>query len=355
MSSPRSVTATFAPPSTVYALAVATAGGDVASDVPGIICGASCVASYGAGVEVTLTPAGSPVVWAGACSGAGACVVPMSRARAVTAAIGGARLSRVPVAVGVTGGGAVASTPEGIACGTTCGATFPLGTRVRLRATPVAGSLFAGWLGSCRGVALTCAVSGKTATAVAATFVKAETRFPLAVTKAGKGTIVSKPAGIVCGATCSGSFRAGATVTLEARPDEGWTFVRWTGACRAGKAVCVLGMDGPKSVSATFGRPADHIAPRVTALASAGVDGEPARLRYRVRDAAGRSRETATVFRGSRRIATIRGAVHAIEPDTLFYFLSWREPVPGTLRFCVTSSDPTGNQSKPSCAPLRIS
>ena len=90
MNAPRALTATFAPPDTVYALAVAVAGGTVMSDVPGIVCADACVGDYGAGVAVTLTPSAVPVVWGGACSGSGACVVPMTRARAVTAAIGGA-------------------------------------------------------------------------------------------------------------------------------------------------------------------------------------------------------------------------------------------------------------------------
>ena len=128
MNGPKSVTATFAPPNTIYALAVATAGGTVTSDVPGIDCGTSCVGGYGAGVPVTLTPSGSPVAWGGACSGSGACVVPMTRARAVTASIGGAVLGQSPVAVSVTGQGTVVSTPAGIQCGTACGGSFARGS-----------------------------------------------------------------------------------------------------------------------------------------------------------------------------------------------------------------------------------
>ena len=88
MDNPKTVTATFAPPETVYAMSVATAGGTVTSDVPGVDCGEACVASFGAGVDVTLTPSG-PVTWGGACLGFGACVVQMTQARAVTASIDG--------------------------------------------------------------------------------------------------------------------------------------------------------------------------------------------------------------------------------------------------------------------------
>lgn len=354
MSNPRSVTATFAPPNTVYPLAVAAAGGSVLSNVPGIDCGESCVGSYGAGVDVTLTPSSYPVKWGGACSGGGACVVPMTRARAVTASIGGAKLTRVPLAVGFTGEGSIVSVPPGISCAATCGSLFSAGTRITLRASPAKGWLLAGWSGSCHGLASSCVATARGAFAATAAFVKSGTRFPVAVTKVGRGTVTSRPAGINCGSACSHSFTAGTAVTIEAVAKKGWTFVRWSGACEGRKHACVLDMDGAKSVSATFGQVADPTSPRVTALASVGERGKIARLRYRVVEASDRSREIATVFRGSRRLATITGVWHAVEPDTLFYFLSWRSPVSGDLRFCVSSTDPTGNRSKPSCARLRI-
>lgn len=354
MSSPRSATAAFAAPDTVYALAAAAAGGSVTSDVPGIGCGDSCVGSYGAGVEVTLTPSGYPVVWGGACSGSGACVVPMTRARAVTASIAGGGLTHAPVAVGSTGKGSIVSVPAGIACAAICGAQFPVGARIVLRAVPAPGWLLAGWSGSCRGVALSCTVNADGATAAMASFVEAGTLFPVAATRAGQGRVTSRPSGLDCGGACTGSFAAGSRVTLEATPSKRWTFVRWSGACKGRKSSCVLEMDGAKSVSATFGRQADPTPPRVTALGSSGVRGQIARLRYRLAEAGGRTRETATVFRGSRRLATVRGQAHVADPDALFYFLPWRSTVSGKLRFCVSSTDAADNRSKPSCAPLEI-
>jgi hypothetical protein len=278
----------------------------------------------------------------------------MTRARAVTAAIAGAPFSRFPLAVGLVGKGTITSSPSGISCGPTCGALYPLGASVRLRASPAAGWLFAGWLGSCRRVVPTCTVALEGAAAATATFVAEGTRYPVAVTKAGKGAVRSKPAGIDCGSACSASFGAGRNVTIEAVPVDGWQFVRWSGACNGKKPACVLGIDGPKSVSATFDRLADPKSPRVTALASAGEEGKTVRLRYRIVETSGRSRETAAVLRGTHRLATVTGVWHAVEPDTLFYFLPWRSPVSGDLRFCISSTDPTGNRSKPSCALLRV-
>ena len=190
-----------------------------------------------------------------------------------------------------------------------------------------------------------------------AVFVEAGTRFPLAVTTTGKGTVSSTPAGIRCGSACTGQFLAGTAVLLRAAAATGSKLVRWSGACTGPKPTCSVGMDGAKSVSVTFARNADQAAPKVTALPSSGTRGQAARLRYRVRDDSRRSREWADVYRGKKRLATVRGPLDEADPGVLFYFLRWRVPrslVPGTLRFCVTAQDPTGNRSRRSCAPLRI-
>ncbi len=68
-----------------------------------------------------------------------------------------------------TGGGSAASSPVGIACPTTCGATFKSGTVVTLTATPDAGSNFVGWSGACTGTG-TCTLTMNAARSVTATF-----------------------------------------------------------------------------------------------------------------------------------------------------------------------------------------
>ena len=117
-------------------------------------------------------------------------------------------------------------------------------------------------------------------------------------------------------------------------------------------------MAGPRTVTATFAPNADQEPPRVTALPSSGKRGTIVRLRYRVTDDSGRSRESATVYQGARRLAVVRGRLDEADPEALFYFLPWKAPStlpPGTLRFCVQAADPTGNASAPSCATLRLS
>ena len=127
------------------------AGGTVASSPPGIACPPTCSAGFDEGVPITLsaTPAAgaSFAGWSGACSGAGVCQVTLAASASVTATFA------YPLTVTRTGmgSGSVSSTPAGILCGSTCGATFVAGSTVTLAATPSASSRFTGWLGACSG------------------------------------------------------------------------------------------------------------------------------------------------------------------------------------------------------------
>jgi endoglucanase len=77
------------------------------------------------------------------------------------------------------GSGTVASSPSGIACGSTCSASFSGGTSVTLTASPASGSTFAGWSGACTGTG-TCTVSMTAARSVTATFNTGGTGAPCA-------------------------------------------------------------------------------------------------------------------------------------------------------------------------------
>src|SRR5690242_7389056 len=69
----------------------------------------------------------------------------------------------------------------------------------------------------------------------------------LAVSKEGTGTgrVTSLPPGIDCGPTCAASFPDGSSVTLIANPDEGSTFVSWSGACSGTDPSCTIVMSTP--------------------------------------------------------------------------------------------------------------
>ena len=76
--------------------------------------------------------------------------------------------------------------------------------------------------------------------------------YDLSVQKAGDGVgTVTSPAGIDCGVACSGSYAAGAVVTLTATPATGSSFAGWGGNC-SGTGNCTLTMSAARLVSAEF-------------------------------------------------------------------------------------------------------
>jgi len=67
----------------------------------------------------------------------------------------------------------------------------------------------------------------------------------------GSGTVISSPAGINCGTTCSANFTTGTLVTLTATANNTSAFVGWSGGC-TGTGTCSVTLDAAKSVTATF-------------------------------------------------------------------------------------------------------
>jgi hypothetical protein len=254
MNGSKTVTATF---HAVRALQVAKAGGgagNVASSPGGISCGSTCSGSFlnGASVTLTATPSSGSTFggWSGACSSSSTtCIVAMNADKAVTATFRSMRtLTVLPAG---SGAGLVASTPAGINCGSTCSAALDRGTNVTLTATPFPGSIFGGWSGACSGTSLTCPVNMTDAQSVTATFIRMH---PLELNKAGTGSgpVSSSPAGIACGSACNASVAAGTAVTLTATANSGSLFMGWSGGCTGVSTTCMVTMDGPKSVTATF-------------------------------------------------------------------------------------------------------
>ncbi|MEI2783213.1 MAG: hypothetical protein V9H25_19035 [Candidatus Competibacter sp.] len=133
--------------------------GTVTSNPAGINCGATCSYGFAAGTSVALSaaPASGYVFagWSGACTGTGACTVPMSAAKSVTATFNKASTSTYTVKVVVSGSGTVTSNPAGINCGTVCSAVFPTSTSVTLMAAPAAGYAYGGGSSSCVGTVCT--------------------------------------------------------------------------------------------------------------------------------------------------------------------------------------------------------
>jgi hypothetical protein len=92
---------------------------------------------------------------------------------------------------------------------------------------------------------------GRGGTANASVAVTVAPQFSLTIAKTGNGKVLSTPAGIDCGTTCSASFGEGTSVTLSANPDPGWTFGGWSGPC-SGTGSCTVLINAVKTVGADF-------------------------------------------------------------------------------------------------------
>ncbi len=102
----------------------------------------------------------------------------------------------------------------------------------------------------------------------------------------------------------------------------------------------------------------DIRAPLVTAHPASATRGKPASLRFDVFDDSGRSKAAVRVYANGSLLASL-SSPPAFKIGTRTVRVRWR--VPATLRsrrlrFCVVATDPTGNRSRPACAPfLRVS
>jgi fibronectin type 3 domain-containing protein len=182
----------------------------------------------------------------------------MSQARAVTATFNRIPASRYVLTItkGGSGSGTVTSTPDGIACGATCGPSFDSATVVTLAAAPGTGSVFAGWDGPCTGTG-TCQVTMSRAWSVTATFNAGYYRLTVRGGGTGSGTVISSPSGISCtfihgtaGSGCSGLFPYGTTVSLNPVAFDGDNFGGWSGACSGTQACQVV---VPRDTAVTVG------------------------------------------------------------------------------------------------------
>ena len=231
-------------------------GGTVTGDPAGIICGSDCRETYAENSIVTLSAepdAGSEFAgWDGDCTGTGACRVTMSATRTVTATF----TEQPQLSVSLAGAGSVTSSPAGINCPATCAADFAAGTVVSLRATPAAGSSFAGWGGACTGTGA-CSLTLTADTSVTASFTENDTgpvSYPLTVvtTGGGAGTVSSTPVGISCGSDCTENFGAGTAVTLNATANAGSVFSGWQDCANASGDVCRVTLKAATQVTAVF-------------------------------------------------------------------------------------------------------
>jgi hypothetical protein len=229
-----------------------TGSGTVTSAPAGISCGAACLTTFLTGAVVTLTPAPAPGSTFQGWSGDADCadgVVVLVGPRACTATFT-AQFTLTVTRAG-SGTGVVASLPAGIACGAQCAAVFLDGQVVTLNPNPDLPFVFAGWSGDAD-----CADGVVTMTADRTCVAGFALPARLTVAKTGSsgtGTVVSLPAGIVCGLTCAGDtaeFAVGTVLTLLAIPGPGSLLAGFGGDpdCADGEIV----LAGPVTCTVVF-------------------------------------------------------------------------------------------------------
>lgn len=155
-----------------------------------------------------------------------------------------------------TGTGSVSSSPSGIDCPSDCSLTALSGTSFTLVATPGAGSVFAGWSGSCTGTGPVTTVTVSNYLFCYATFTRTSTTtvdLILSVTGTGLGRIVSSASTVECRTgTCRISATTGTKVTLTAKPEAGSVFTGWGGACAGTGTEISITASSTANCSAAF-------------------------------------------------------------------------------------------------------
>jgi hypothetical protein len=151
-------------------LTVSVSGtGAVTSDLPGVVCAASCTSQWDVGSRVVLAALPGPgqrfVGWKGACTGPD-CSLTLTAPLSVEAVFAPVLTAKAAV----VGKGRV--TGHGLSCPTTCSASIGAGFPLVLTAKPVVGWRFAGWVGACSGTKLRCTVVPEANVSVRARFVK---------------------------------------------------------------------------------------------------------------------------------------------------------------------------------------
>lgn len=267
----RNVTATF-DSNELRVFKTGSGTGYVGSGEGGIDCGNDCRDHYASGTVVSLTAtadAGSEFAqfYAG-CSAT--CEVTVNGDQSETAifvAGGPEGTHGLEADTDGSGEGFVSSVPGGINCGrsstephTECLKHFEEGSSVTLYANAGQDSRFSEWDGACDDeTTATCTVSMSQARYVNATF-DLQPKV-LTVQKTGAGTVTATDEagyeGLTCGDDCTDDYYPGDTATLVAAPDEGQTFLGWTGcdeppAEARADDTCTVTMDSDKTVKAQF-------------------------------------------------------------------------------------------------------
>ncbi|GEM_PF-2345965 len=211
----------------------------------------SCTFNYTKGKELYLWTLNAPLQYGmfnGECRFTGtlnACELLLNGPRTVSLNTGAVeRLDVTP-----SPNGTILAEDPWILCGTYCSMNYVHGAVRTLTAWAQPGYFFDGWTGACSGIE-PCTVTMDGYRTLGATFRPVEVK--LTVRAGAGGTVVSDPAGIICGATCEAIFPTDTSVNLTATPLAGVKFGGWGGACTGTNTSCTVLMSEAKNVTATF-------------------------------------------------------------------------------------------------------
>jgi Divergent InlB B-repeat domain len=267
MSAAKSVGAEFA---AIRSLAITPGGtgtGTVQCEVNG--GGAeACASSYPEGTSVKLKATangGSEFAgYSGDCTGP-TCELTMNANKSVTATFNLVGEKSFTITKNGTGTGTV-QCEVNLGPAEACASSYPEGTSVKLKATPNAGSEFAGYSGDCTGP--TCELTMNANKSVTATFNLIPT---LAITKAGTGTgevkceVNSGPS-----EACASSYPKGTGLKVTAFANSGSEFKGFSAGTGSASACttspCSFTIEAASSLTATF-----DLIPRTLSVTNAGT------------------------------------------------------------------------------------
>jgi PKD repeat protein len=306
MGSDREVVTTFLDPNAPVLRFSSVVGLGRVSDGSQLSCrtglGGTCSQIYNPGQIVTLTAEPDPgeyfIGWGGDCAAAGSVRTTqlalnanlVCSAEFSGATVGSPRLTITAIEPQALFG-TVTSTPIGIVCGyagSDCSGTFPVGTRVRLEAVPVAPNFeFERFLCDQPGIE-----SGHVIEVALLADLDCVARFSLDISRLEVlirsddpftvlGRVYSTPAGLDCNADCDRPFTRGQLVTLHAEPAFGRTLTGWDGCDSVhvdtqnpgGPLACDVLVDRARSVVAFFNRLATNRHALVVEFDAGSADG----------------------------------------------------------------------------------
>ncbi|GAE35780.1 InlB B-repeat-containing protein [Halalkalibacter akibai] len=136
----------------------------------------------------------------------------------------------------ITGEGTITTLPEKT--------IYEIGEVVELTAVPAAGWKFVRWTGDLSGTAITQTITLEKPMKIGAVFELETNTYQLSITKSGEGTVLQS--------TLANTINLGETVTVTARPSQGYVFEGWSGSITSSNPSITFVMEEDMTLQAIF-------------------------------------------------------------------------------------------------------